>query len=383
MRRLFMISMLAVLTCIAPRLANAQESPSSEAAFSESRLEFVYEGPERSLTFLNAVANRIQPELPAGKKASQPIQMQVVTTPEQAELNDSIKLRTLLVYWPTELKLSNEEQSALVESARKKIEAELQRVQSLADNASDARKQAELDELCKKRDKVLREWNQTAGELSTMQRRYGLTTLSDVANQMAQADTRLRELQIQEAGISARRAAVDKRIDQLRTDAQVAAQQDSGIIKELEQLVQIRENQVKGAKALNQSARVGPDAVQEAEAALARARIDFLTAKKEATEAATGPVLRELNNELSRLVVQAAENSGQQKQVKELIQNLPGAGDQFNLTVLQRISAQLLQRLTEVSEKIHSRQTDEVAHPLTKLRPLADVESEQKKEEKK
>jgi chromosome segregation ATPase len=375
--------MLAFLVCSAPRLANAQESQQADTAFSESRLEVVYEGPERSLNFLNAVANRIRPELPAGKKSSRPVQLQFEITPEESELDDDIKLRTLVVYWPTELKLSKEEQQALVENARKKMEAELRRIQNLADKARAARKQGELSDIQKTREQILAEWNDVVNKLSSMQRQYGLISANDVVKQMSQADSRLRELQIQEAGIAARREAVEERIDQVRKEIEAASHQEGGIIKELERLVEIRDDQLKKMKALNAAGRVVTGGeVQEAEAAVAKARIDLLSAKRDATESANGPALRELNNELSRLVIQAAENSGQQKRVKEQIDNLPGAQYQLELTDLQRNGALLQRRLTEFTDIIQAKEASDVKPPQPRLRPLVALETEQKEEKK-
>jgi hypothetical protein len=363
--------------------ARSQQEASPDVSLNQSQLEVVYEGPERSHGFLDAIAAKVQPDLPAGKKASRPIEMQFVMTPEQMELSQDIKIFTLLVSWPQNLQLTKQEEQAVVDSGRKKIEAELQRMQRIAEQARSQRRGKELAELIKRQESVSKEFDVDVARLGALQDQYFVSSADDIDKQRGQVGSRMRELEIQDAGISARRKAVEERIDRLRHETQTQGENESGIIAELERLMGIRDTQLKQMKALNEAGRtVSAGEVQEAEAALARARIDLLTAKRDAVESASGPALRELNNELSRLVIQAAENQGQRESVREMIRNLPSPDTQLQLSVLQKRSALLRQRLIELGENINKLGEGGASERPATLRPLAAVEAEQKDEKK-
>jgi hypothetical protein len=304
-------------------------------------------------------------------------------TPEQTELSQDIKIFTLLVSWPKNLQLTKQEEQTLVDSGRRNIEAELQRMQRIAEQSRAQRRGKELAGLTKRRDAISKEFDADVARLAALQDQYFVSSADDIDKQRGQVGSRMRELEIQDAGISARRKAVEERIDRLRHETQTQGENESGIIAELERLMGIRDTQLKQMKALNEAGRtVSAGEVQEAEAALARARIDLLTAKRDAVESASGPALRELNNELSRLVIQAAENQGQRESVREMIRNLPSPDTQLQLSVLQKRSALLRQRLIELGENIDKLGEGAVSEQPATLRPLAAVEAEQKDEKK-
>src|SRR4029079_5298742 len=114
---------------------------------------------------------------------------------------------------------------------------------------------------------------------------------------------RLRTLELDRVGVAARREAIERRIDEVRTAGAKSADADP-VIAQLTKLLEIRENQLATVQKLYETgSAVTAAEVQEAQGHVAEAKIEVLKAQRAAGEDASGGILRELNNELSTLIV--------------------------------------------------------------------------------
>jgi predicted transcriptional regulator len=73
------------------------------------------------------------------------------------------------------------------------------------------------------------------------------------------------------------------------------------------------------------SGEVSGTTLQQSETDLAEARIELLKAQRSAEDQDSGGVVRELNNELSKLVVQSAEIEAKQKSLEQIYAELHDA----------------------------------------------------------
>jgi chromosome segregation ATPase len=146
--------------------------------------------------------------------------------------------------------------------------------------------------------------------------------LEEITAQLVDAVKRLRELQLERVSLDARREAIESRIDELRKQGEGAAESDP-VLTELSRITEIRQQQLERTRAQHEQARVVTiSEVQVAETALAEAKIDLLRAKRETSEQSSGPLLRGLNDELSKLFVQDAEVQARIKSLEELATKL-------------------------------------------------------------
>jgi hypothetical protein len=169
-------------------------------------------------------------------------------------------------------------------------------------------------------------------------------------NHLESARNTLSELALHRVSAEARREAIVARIDELRGKSEDAAASDP-LIEELEKIVAIRERQLQAVRDLREAGTIPTDAISDAETEMANARVELLKARRAAMADAAGGVVQELNNELSRLIVQLAELDARSKALHEQVENLRVAtsvsattrADQLNhkLMVLQRRVAEL------------------------------------------
>lgn len=169
-------------------------------------------------------------------------------------------------------------------------------------------------------------------------------------------DTRsmLRELSLDRVSVEARREAIEERIDELRKNADVAAESDP-MIAELLKIQEIRERQLEAARTLNATGRSANSELAQAEADMAHARIEFLKAQRAAAEQASGGVLRELNNELSNLIVRAAEIEARTQALDESAEIL---ADQTSVRTTARREA-LQQKLKLLQQRLAQVEIDQ------------------------
>jgi hypothetical protein len=133
-----------------------------------------------------------------------------------------------------------------------------------------------------------------------------------------------REFNLQQVGVTARRRAIEARIDELREVAQ-AKSSDDPIVAEMRKAVALREKAVEIQKTPGVPAgRPGGPAlaINEAEAAWTEARIQLLKAERDAMDRAQGSVLVDLNNELSTLIVKDAELEEKRKSIERIVATL-------------------------------------------------------------
>jgi DNA repair exonuclease SbcCD ATPase subunit len=127
----------------------------------------------------------------------------------------------------------------------------------------------------------------------------------NVADEMRQLSSTKREVALQLAGIEARRQALQERIEELRNTSP-AAELDREIIEQLEKIVENQQHQLTTLRELYRVAKVSRLEVSKAEAELAKAAIDLLRAKKDATAKAS-PELTGIAEALSQATITAAE----------------------------------------------------------------------------
>lgn len=221
--------------------------------------------------------------------------------------------------------------------------------------------------------------------------------VAQLRNDLQQALGQQRQLHLQRIGVQARRRAIEARIDELREVAGKVVEDDP-ILREMQALVEIqeqrlaimrtdspdirkfreivatlhrqiddylrlqkedwdREQDVKfqqlqqvlrdeevrladwSAKAAREEPAT-PD-YQLAKSQLVEARIALLKAQRDAAERAQGTVLAELNNELSTLIVEAAELDEKSKALKELVAQLGGQASPRKVADVELLQAEL------------------------------------------
>jgi hypothetical protein len=177
----------------------------------------------------------------------------------------------------------------------------------------------------KRRDAVARRVAQTENELSDALQRLrevdGDSSLRQLREQLASTTATLRELALDRVSAEARREAISVRIDELRREA-MKDSQDNPLIEELEKVAEIRERQLKVMREAVEGGVVSEGDLARPEVELATARVEVLKAKRAPMAEAAGSVLRELNNEISHLIVRLAEIDARTKALQETANEL-------------------------------------------------------------
>jgi acetolactate synthase small subunit len=171
-------------------------------------------------------------------------------------------------------------------------------------------------------------------------------------NQLESARNTLSELALHRVSAEARREAIVARIDELRGKSEDAAASDP-LIEELEKIVAIRERQLQAVRDLREAGTIPTDAISDAETEMANARVELLKARRAAMADAAGGVVQELNNELSRLIVQLAEIDARSKAVHEQVEKLRAATSVSNTTRAEQLTRKLMllqRRVAELEE---------------------------------
>ena len=181
-------------------------------------------------------------------------------------------------YADVEEEPSQEQLRAMWEEGRKELEAALQRVQRAASDRKEAERQRRGDLLRRRQQNCLAELEHQLSRLEELERDSSGTP-DQVQAQLAENLHQLRQLRLDQTTIAARREAIEQRIDQLRV---IAAKQadDDPVIAELRKIVEIREQQFAVAKRLGEAGQQSEGEVQQAEAAVADARIELLKAQR-------------------------------------------------------------------------------------------------------
>ena len=162
------------------------------------------------------------------------------------------------------------EMRQLWEVARKQLEAELNRVTG---EVAEAQRKRLYDEI--QRLEAQRESESNVTELIEQladRQAESAGAEGNFSQGLAEAYSKQRELKLRDAGLQARREAIERRIDDLRKVADESAAKDP-VLGELEKLVEIRRKQLDAVRALMRTAGRGGLEFQlaEAEAELASA----------------------------------------------------------------------------------------------------------------
>jgi hypothetical protein len=286
-----------------------------------------------------------------------------------SHISPQVEICTLAVEWEE----STDRPEEAWNIARADAEAALRGVQDAATSNRQNDINRQIDKLQVQKEEYRRQLDQVREKLNAISGPYSEQFTR------AQFDAgvgKLQELELERVGVAARRQAIEGRIDELREhDAESA--HDDPVIVQLRKLVDIREEQFANVKALVDSGQQAASSsdMRSAEAEVVHARIEMLRAQRAAGESANGPLLRELNNELSRLIIRDAELKAMRDALDERRQKLESlieAADERAL--LTRQSESLRGVIDVLEDKI--RELDSDAHqpqgPIT-IKPLTDA----------
>jgi hypothetical protein len=290
------------------------------------------------------------------------------------QLADDAVLQTLNVgiFFPEQ---TDGDAEALVQQrwdeARVKLQDALRRAQRRTVSQKDSRLIAKLRLLESQRDRATREIDQIRAAFEGLDNPAPVEQLRD---QLVSARQTLSELALNRVSAEARREAIVARIDELR-EAAIKATADDPLIAELENLVGIREQQLKHARTLSAAGTVTTVELGEAETEMARARVELLKAQRAATTDAAGGVMQELNNELSRLIVQLAEIDARMKALEPTVVELreaTSAGAAIRDGTLRENLTGFQTRLVNIESAIATLESDaqQTEMPEIRITPL-------------
>jgi hypothetical protein len=307
-----------------------------------------------------------------------------VEATEKSNLARDSKIYLLSINIDKDAQPTPEQLSQAWEEGRAKLEAALQNVQASGREIQHKQIERQSELLEHQLQEIRLEYVKVLDELSARQAE-AVSSETNIGKGFGEAASRQRELQLQNAGIQARREAIERRVDEVRGQAADAVDNDE-IIKELRAILEIREKQLKAVRAVHETGTTTEAELRKVEAEVAQARIDLLKSKRDAELRAGGAALQELNNELSRLVIQSAETEAQLKANQEMMGALrdriqKDVRGHAEIGALQEKLAALRSRQNEIESRLFSieRQSAELPQGQVTLRPLkqkkADVEA--------
>jgi hypothetical protein len=287
----------------------------------------------------------------------------------------------LTVWVPSAANLENESEHLDVWNlARRELEKEMQRLAGLTYQAESTRLTRELDEQHAERKKLEERAEQVAEKIRMLDAKTAGLDHDSLAKAIAEAVSNRRGLQLEAAGIQARREAIEKRIDELR---EMAAAKGDPIVSELEKVVEIRQASSEAMKHRAATGKASQQELLEWDARLAEAKIELLRAQREAEDRVSGGALRELNNELSKLLVEAAKVHGQQKQLEQIVEELrkqvvSTAQAEAALAPLRTEMQAIVVQRQYVDNEIDNlrRSLDGLSEPAISLKPLTEEKAD-------
>jgi hypothetical protein len=310
------IALLLLLSLINTRETSAQVYDDG-ASRNVTRPVIIEDETILSADAMNTVAHLLSPNLPEWPKDLR-ASASVGFAGKSVELNGA-HIRFLSVTTANEvLKPSEEDMIRLWEVARKQLEAELNRITGDVAKAQRKRLDSEIQQI-EATQPMESDVTELIAQLAERQAESAGAE-GNFSQGLAEAFSKQRELKLRDAGVRARREAIEHRIDELRKIADASAEADP-ILAELAKLVDIRRKQLDTVRTLNQLGKEGGTGFQlsEAEGVLATALVEWTKAKQDAAERAGGGHLRALNDELSKLLVESAEIEGQRKELEKII----------------------------------------------------------------
>jgi len=116
----------------------------------------------------------------------------------------------------------------------------------------------------------------------------------------------IQDLEMEMAGMEARRQAIEEQIARTRDEADRKLAQDT-VTRELQRLVEMNAERLSSVRKQLDAGRLPESELAQAEENLARARIELAKRQEELTKDAGGGRLDSLNSELSQMAIQTAE----------------------------------------------------------------------------
>jgi hypothetical protein len=293
--------------------------------------------------------------------------MGVEFRPVGGQVEPGGEVYTLVVYWRPSGQ-DDEDAAALWESARKELEQALQTIQRRIRAAAAEERNAKAEQFARRRDAYRREMEDIVAKLLVIHREDA-DSLEQALEALSAAKAQLRQMELEQIGIQARRTAIERRIDELRKVSDQAAAEDP-VYGELRNIVVLREKQLARVRELSEAAAISPTEVQNAEAESAEARIQLFKALREAKERAGAPVLQELNNQLSMIVVQAAELEEKCKMMADLVARLRAQTDPGEWAEIDTLNDKL-RRVRNLLAETELGLMEAANSPLPELKPIA------------
>ncbi len=274
--------------------------------------------------------------------------------------------------------LDEAQMNQIWEEARRQLEEGLRRLQATNREISLKQRERGLQASRERVDAYRQQYDRDVAQLAEMTDNLDGGSQQEMESQLSATLAELRQLRVRMVGLEARRLAIEQRIDELRKQASEAAVDDP-VTAELRKIVDIREQRLVRLQSLSESGTSGVTTadVLEGEAQLADARINLLTAEQKATTRAEGEVLRELNNELSMLIVQAAEFEATIKTTNEIADDLraKASADRWSqIDLLRGHVERAKRRLIEAEQALDAQEHVTVWPPNEiSIRPLDEV----------
>jgi hypothetical protein len=186
-----------------------------------------------------------------------------------------------------------------------------------------------------------------------------------------------RELGLEQIGMEARRKAIERRIDELRARMSAAAADDP-LLAEMKKIVAARQELVKKLRMLDNTGQKSVAVeLSNAEAEYAAAQAQLIRAQREAGGRADGAFIQELNNQLSTLMINAAELAEKQKAFGEQIAMLRERINPQRVAESEMLKARVQlaqQHLVEVEQRFAQLDRQELPELLQiTIRPLEEA----------
>ena len=376
MRHLARALLMIAATTAAAEMSRAQLGAEGPAADARSAHIVLENAQGLSSDLIGIIAGGLHPRLPDWPDSVPLSATSVDITAKIGSLGENGQIGQLYVNVAGHLEPTDAEFRQLLEIARAQLEAELNRITQMVAETQRRRIRSDIDRLhaygspgdqIEELIEQLAEWQgKSAGAEGNFSEGVG------------EAFSKQRELQLRDAGLQARREAIERRIDETRATTDVSAKADA-IVRELAKVVEIREKTRQRLQEIidNQAGAITQGDLLEADAHLAQARIDLLKSERDAEERAGGGALRALNDELSKLLIESAEIDAQRKKLEQIISDIRSEFRDMARAIAQAdsLKAQIkVLRKQQIDYDANiidlKRQLDELAPQPVTLRPL-------------
>jgi len=204
-----------------------------------------------------------------------------------------------------------------------------------------------LQEQAEFAEKQYRQANKKVMVWQSRQRRFtaeaGVSDLSrgKILDEIRGLEKEKRELEMDMAGLQARREALEKQIGR-RGDEASKKLKDDPVARELEEIVKVREIEFRRVGKLVAKGVTSERERNDAREKLARAKAELALRREALTKRADGDVLGKFNTELAELSIELAEQQGRLKMVNEHLarirdKKLLALADEFEREVMLKL----------------------------------------------